>query len=392
MADMKTHLHQLTIAAAALQEESFGASRSHHLLASISKDESRLFSQLLRVQRVRLSGDVNPIRNVTASKKSKLTPHETYLAILRTVRTMRHNKIDLPIFLEGLSWGNEECINDGDIKNERTSLLHGEELPCILRTWHTPPRTGAGTKRLAGAKSVMEVFAIETTTVGLMKLKAPVWDSLSRCLTTATPTQKDREKVILTIISVLCYRLSHHFNLLPKILAAYMKFCGLSAQGFDILHALGLIMSRKWACDVVDRARQQQMNGALDSIMAMNKYALQAIKGVERRRSSASLALTVWRSTWDVDDVVRATFLDTMTLLGEQLKRIILEDTSLFADREELLSYLWTKLGGNIVTANRPAAPYQLPTPSNAPLSASSSSLQPPSSFLGLQSISPDRY
>lgn len=59
-------------------------------------------------------------------------------------------------------------------------------------------------------------------------------------------------KVILTIISVLCYRRSHHSNLLPKILAVYLKFRGLSARGFDMLHALGLIMSHKWACDVVD--------------------------------------------------------------------------------------------------------------------------------------------
>jgi hypothetical protein len=54
-------------------------------------------------------------------------------------------------------------------------------------------------------------------------------------------------KVIMTIISILCYRRSHHSNLLPKILAVYLKFRGVSTRGFDMLHALGLVMSYNWA-------------------------------------------------------------------------------------------------------------------------------------------------
>ncbi|TEB11749.1 hypothetical protein FA13DRAFT_1806052 [Coprinellus micaceus] len=75
----------------------------------------------------------------------------------------------------------------------------------------------------------------------MMKSNAPVlWRMLNECLATNTSVQKERGKVIMTIISILCYRRSHHSNLLPKILAVYLKFRGVSTRGFDMLHALGL--------------------------------------------------------------------------------------------------------------------------------------------------------
>ncbi|TEB25146.1 hypothetical protein FA13DRAFT_1738562 [Coprinellus micaceus] len=104
-----------------------------------------------------------------------------------------------------------------------------------------------------------------------------------------------------------------------------------------------------------------KMNGAMDSIMAMNDYALHAIEGA-RAKEPSKLAMAL----------VPETFGDAMNVLSDHLARIILEvetntqnldaldeklntlrsivsreDSSVSADREELLSYLWTKLGGN---------------------------------------------
>ncbi|KAJ3537349.1 hypothetical protein NMY22_g5625 [Coprinellus aureogranulatus] len=116
-----------------------------------------------------------------------------------------------------------------------------------------------------------------------------------------------------------------------------------------------------------------KMNGAMDSIMAMNDYALHAIEGARANEpSKLAMALIPWSSGKTADQVVKETFIDAMNVLSEHLERIILEvetntqnldaleeklntlrsivareDASVSADREELLSYLWTKLGGN---------------------------------------------
>lgn len=182
-------------------------------------------------QDLRQPPDVNPARRSTASKKQNLTPQMTYNAVKETVKTMNENRIDLPIFLEAVSWGNEACIRDEEVKFQRTSLLHSRELPEILRKWHKPPRTSEGMTRPTGAKATTEAFAIETTIeiittelkvlgpllrlpagkdvkveevtrlkaadlTRLIQSNAPVlWRVLNECLTTNTATQKDREKV-----------------------------------------------------------------------------------------------------------------------------------------------------------------------------------------------------
>ncbi|KAJ3540656.1 hypothetical protein NMY22_g4210 [Coprinellus aureogranulatus] len=116
-----------------------------------------------------------------------------------------------------------------------------------------------------------------------------------------------------------------------------------------------------------------KMNGALDNVMAMNEYTLQAIE-VARARSGGSLAeaLLPWSSRKSAEVVVKETFFNAMNVLSENLERIILEveinsqnldnleenlntvqsiaareDAALAADRDELLSRLWTRLGGN---------------------------------------------
>ena len=41
--------------------------------------------------------------------------------------------INLPIFLDALSWGDSECITDAKIRYERSTLVNSKELPGILR-------------------------------------------------------------------------------------------------------------------------------------------------------------------------------------------------------------------------------------------------------------------
>ncbi|KAH6866274.1 hypothetical protein BKA70DRAFT_1380399 [Coprinopsis sp. MPI-PUGE-AT-0042] len=182
--------------------------------------------------------------------------------------------IDLPIYLDAVSWGNDDT-----------------QLPGILDRWEAPPRSSAGMTRPAGASAILEPFALKVTArlverelrvlgpklrlpsgsdadmasltgrsvsslVGTMKEHSPsLWELLEDCLATrdqkARNAHKDCEKIIYTIISMIVYSRSHHYNHLQKLLAIYMKFRGLSARGFDTLHAVGLTMSHKWACNHV---------------------------------------------------------------------------------------------------------------------------------------------
>ncbi|KAF6756532.1 hypothetical protein DFP72DRAFT_989671 [Ephemerocybe angulata] len=208
----------------------------------------------------------------TAKRKRALTEESTFKAIEKMLKTMDTTGINLPILLEAISWGNTNV------------LLHSTELPGILDRWWKPHRSSAGMRRPAGATIVMtdiitrelkelgpllrlpageDVKAAELTAAGIermteqMKANAPMlWKLLYESLTygtTGITTRKTPDKVIFTVISMACYYMSHHWNRLPKLLAIYLKFRGVSAKGFDTLHIMGLTMSHKWACDVVKR-------------------------------------------------------------------------------------------------------------------------------------------
>jgi hypothetical protein len=61
------------------------------------------------------------------------------------------------------------------------------------------------------------------------------------------------------IISMLSYTRSHNRNRFQKLFAIYLKFKGLSAKGFDTLHALALTMSFKWTGKAVGRISKRSM-------------------------------------------------------------------------------------------------------------------------------------
>ena len=58
-------------------------------------------------------------------------------------------------------------------------------------------------------------------------------------------------------------------------MAIYLKFKGISAKGFDTLHALGLTMSHKWTCDAVERISDKclaEVRGMMDKVPAFISY------------------------------------------------------------------------------------------------------------------------
>ncbi|EGO01119.1 hypothetical protein SERLA73DRAFT_72090 [Serpula lacrymans var. lacrymans S7.3] len=69
--------------------------------------------------------------------------------------------LDLPLFLDLLSWDDHESIIDTKIWYARTSLMVSAELPGILKWWHKPPHTKGTRNSLAhGAQLVLEEFSL----------------------------------------------------------------------------------------------------------------------------------------------------------------------------------------------------------------------------------------
>ncbi|KAF8886748.1 hypothetical protein BD779DRAFT_1673051 [Infundibulicybe gibba] len=76
----------------------------------------------------------------TRSLKAKLKGQDVLAKVLAILSCMRLHGMNLPIFLDALSWGDPGCHSDRTIQYARTSLMVSEELPGILNRWYKPPQ------------------------------------------------------------------------------------------------------------------------------------------------------------------------------------------------------------------------------------------------------------
>ncbi|KAI9463285.1 hypothetical protein BJY52DRAFT_1115869 [Lactarius psammicola] len=123
-----------------------------------------------------------------------------------------------------------------------------------------------------------------------------------------------------------------------------------------------------------------RVGGAVDNIIAVNDYALHAIKAADSKPSAFSFShlLPFAQSASATKQVVVRTFTEAMNTLSNNMQRLVLEaevsisdlnkleehltsiheivsreDTSISAARGELLAQLWTILGGNREELNK---------------------------------------
>lgn len=71
---------------------------------------------------------------------------------------------------------------------------------------------------------------------------------------------------------MLAYTWSQNQSCFQKFFAVYFKFCGITAKGFNTLHAMALTMSYKWTCNAVlhmSNHAMQEVTGMLE----LEKYA-----------------------------------------------------------------------------------------------------------------------
>ncbi|KAK7016092.1 hypothetical protein R3P38DRAFT_3321536 [Favolaschia claudopus] len=174
--------------------------------------------------------------------------------------------ITLADLLDGISWGDEECTQNAQIRVHRTQLLQSAVLPGILRRWWRPPRPrGSHRKRPQGARAAMQNFALECSQQILHEqienlagiFKSPAGEDIKEEHLTAISIPKMDLRVV--VLAMFSYSRPHHRCRLQKLFAIYFKFRGLSAKGFDTLHAMGLTMSNKWTGDAVGRISSAAM-------------------------------------------------------------------------------------------------------------------------------------
>lgn len=124
-----------------------------------------------------LPADDNVHQRSTALKLSQLNEDKTYAAVEQTTAMMEATGINLPIYLDALSWGHAKCTKDPSIRYQRSALMHSRELPGILERWRKPPHRSASITRPAGATQTMNEFALAAT-IDYSKS----WDPPSDCV------------------------------------------------------------------------------------------------------------------------------------------------------------------------------------------------------------------
>lgn len=107
--------------------------------------------------------DGDPIQlGHTANLRASLVGQNVAQKVRATLFFMEEQGINLPIFLDALSWGDTGCSSDHKIRYARTSLMVSTELPGILSRWYNPPRRSHQKrgKRPAGARAKLLNFAV----------------------------------------------------------------------------------------------------------------------------------------------------------------------------------------------------------------------------------------
>ena len=80
--------------------------------------------------------------------------------VLAVLSCMDSVGLNIPLFLDFLSWGDQERVVNPKIRYERTALLVNDEIPGTLERWRSPPWiTGSANIRSQGARPVMEEFS-----------------------------------------------------------------------------------------------------------------------------------------------------------------------------------------------------------------------------------------
>ncbi|VDB95732.1 unnamed protein product [Peniophora sp. CBMAI 1063] len=155
--------------------------------------------------------------------------------------------LDLTIFLNALSWGDGGCTRDPDIRHARTGSMHS--VTNCLRSFIT----GAALRRIRSARGTAAL---------------PLFRAYSFTDTIERLCDEHRGIPIgVMIVSQMLYSRNQRRSLWQKLITLYLKSSGLSANGLDYLHALGVTMSHRWSITIETRLSEQSMKEAVHAFL-----------------------------------------------------------------------------------------------------------------------------
>lgn len=95
----------------------------------------------------------------TRRNLNNTTPEELRQKSLLVLDYMKNIGIDLPVFLDVVSWGDEESTANNRFRYERNALMTSIQLPCILERWADPPGENIGEGKIR--KQVFRDFVLK---------------------------------------------------------------------------------------------------------------------------------------------------------------------------------------------------------------------------------------
>ncbi|KIK79099.1 hypothetical protein PAXRUDRAFT_162190, partial [Paxillus rubicundulus Ve08.2h10] len=178
--------------------------------------------------------------------------------VLTVLSSMDSVGLNLPLFLDFLSWGDQECVINAKIRYARTALMVSAELPGILECWRNLPWAPGSTDTCSkAAQPVIEEFAlsciaqvVEKELQGVGESMCPadkVSDTGLTCFLIKDMTLNGSLQIVLSVIFQLLFAWSQHHNCWPKFVTTFLHAQGISAKLLDLLHAFGSTMSHKWS-------------------------------------------------------------------------------------------------------------------------------------------------
>jgi hypothetical protein len=102
------------------------------------------------------------IRQTENYRKALDISDDIHLRVLRVLDKLEEEKLNLTIFLWAISWNDSRLKSNMKAGFARTTLMHSEELGCILANWHQPPRQHNAGIRTKAAKQAMSNWAVDT--------------------------------------------------------------------------------------------------------------------------------------------------------------------------------------------------------------------------------------
>ncbi|KAF9473222.1 hypothetical protein BDN70DRAFT_768062, partial [Pholiota conissans] len=119
-------------------------------------------------------------------------------------------------FLDGLSWGSSDCIQDPKIRAERNILFQSPSLLLnILQRWAVPPRQKSSSKgRPTGGSQIMDQFALEHVT----KVVNQELETVAEDLKSSTATDVAKETLMETSFSTLSEKMQSTTPVLWRLL------------------------------------------------------------------------------------------------------------------------------------------------------------------------------